>query len=748
MPKIILRYIIVCILALGPGSAYAAAAPAGTAPNKSSEPAAPLEENGLIAQILGQVDRWNDGFESEVRQINRVILKFPAMLERFGTSFLSESGQALLMRASLLLMAVFTISLVLEWILRRMLAGLRQALISHVNQMDSFTQIPASGAYPPGTASEPSAGAADDALSDRLSAAQHERTGDMRPPVEGAALARSQRDGVDQVDVVKIDAPAHVEPPRAAVEGPSNGIAGQQTQAPSQEKGAGIPPDGAFGTVLRMASIRHWGRLRQLPFAVGVLLLDLLPLALFFFVTAMLLHWLGGSDASLRQMVRSLVGAYVSARAASAVLRFLVAPAGCGIPMLQVSTDIADILYCWLRRIIVTATFGIGLANAAEGLGIGQEERVAFMKIVSLLVHLFAVILIFRLRRPVGALIAAPVHATGPLASARNRLAARWAYFAATLVMGIWVAWALGVQNGFPRLIDFIGVTAGIIIVARIVAILVLGVLGRIFHAQGEAVPPAPANLPETVSARPRADRYYLLAQRIVSCIIGACTAIALLQSWGFDVLGWLTERPIGRNLLSAVLTIAIAVILGTIVWEITNAGVQRRLAIWNAQGETVRAARLRTLLPILRTCLLIVIVLVVGLTALNQIGINTAPLLASASIVGVALGFGSQKLVQDFITGIFLLMENAMQVGDWGDRRRCVRHRGNPFYPHRASARRRWLAAYCTVQLCIDRQQQQPRTRERRHARERKLRHRYWTGNDRAQANRLGATQRSEFQG
>ncbi len=40
--------------------------------------------------------------------------------------------------------------------------------------------------------------------------------------------------------------------------------------------------------------------------------------------------------------------------------------------------------------------------------------------------------------------------------------------------------------------------------------------------------------------------------------------------------------------------------------------------------------------------------------------------MLAGASIFGVALGFGSQKLVQDFITGIFLLMENAMQVGDW----------------------------------------------------------------------------------
>jgi small-conductance mechanosensitive channel len=78
------------------------------------------------------------------------------------------------------------------------------------------------------------------------------------------------------------------------------------------------------------------------------------------------------------------------------------------------------------------------------------------------------------------------------------------------------------------------------------------------------------------------------------------------------------------------------------------------------------RATRLRTLQPIIRFALLVLIGLVVVMTALNAIGINVGPLLAGAGIFGVALGFGSQKLVQDFITGIFLLMEDAMDVGDW----------------------------------------------------------------------------------
>ena len=56
---------------------------------------------------------------------------------------------------------------------------------------------------------------------------------------------------------------------------------------------------------------------------------------------------------------------------------------------------------------------------------------------------------------------------------------------------------------------------------------------------------------------------------------------------------------------------------------------------------------------------------MVAALTTLGQVGVNIAPLLAGAGIIGVAVGFGSQKLVQDFITGIFLLLESAMQVGD-----------------------------------------------------------------------------------
>jgi small-conductance mechanosensitive channel len=111
--------------------------------------------------------------------------------------------------------------------------------------------------------------------------------------------------------------------------------------------------------------------------------------------------------------------------------------------------------------------------------------------------------------------------------------------------------------------------------------------------------------------------------------------------------------------------TIAVAATVALAIWEASNAAIEQHLARLMREGHYVRTARLRTFLPMLRTALLSIILTVVALTALSELGVSIAPLLAGAGIVGIAIGFGSQKLVQDVITGLFLLLENAMQVGD-----------------------------------------------------------------------------------
>jgi len=79
-------------------------------------------------------------------------------------------------------------------------------------------------------------------------------------------------------------------------------------------------------------------------------------------------------------------------------------------------------------------------------------------------------------------------------------------------------------------------------------------------------------------------------------------------------------------------------------------------------------SARLRTLLPLVRSTVLIAIVAVAGFIVLSQIGVDIAPLLAGAGIVGIAVGLGSQALVKDVINGLFILVENTVIIGDYVD--------------------------------------------------------------------------------
>jgi small conductance mechanosensitive channel len=77
------------------------------------------------------------------------------------------------------------------------------------------------------------------------------------------------------------------------------------------------------------------------------------------------------------------------------------------------------------------------------------------------------------------------------------------------------------------------------------------------------------------------------------------------------------------------------------------------------------RKQRVRALGAILRSASSIAIFSIAGFVILGDLGINLAPLLASAGVVGVAIGFGAQNLVRDVISGFFLILEDQVRIGD-----------------------------------------------------------------------------------
>jgi small-conductance mechanosensitive channel len=77
------------------------------------------------------------------------------------------------------------------------------------------------------------------------------------------------------------------------------------------------------------------------------------------------------------------------------------------------------------------------------------------------------------------------------------------------------------------------------------------------------------------------------------------------------------------------------------------------------------RKQRVRALGSVLRSAASVTIFSIAGVTILGDLGINLAPLLASAGVVGIAVGFGAQNLVRDYLSGIFMLVEDQYGVGD-----------------------------------------------------------------------------------
>ena len=140
--------------------------------------------------------------------------------------------------------------------------------------------------------------------------------------------------------------------------------------------------------------------------------------------------------------------------------------------------------------------------------------------------------------------------------------------------------------------------------------------------------------------------------------------ALAFAAAWGAD-LGEMFATPFGHRMLDAMFSIGATVIILAMIYEAFSGMIERHLSRRDEDGTAQISPRMRTLLPMIRNTVFIVAAVVVALVALSEVGVNIGPLLAGAGVLGVAVGFGSQTLVKDFLTGLFIVVENTIAIGD-----------------------------------------------------------------------------------
>ncbi|MGE0118875.1 MAG: mechanosensitive ion channel domain-containing protein [Dongiaceae bacterium] len=394
----------------------------------------------------------------------------------------------------------------------------------------------------------------------------------------------------------------------------------------------------------------------RIPIELARLLLELLPIAVFITVVYGVLPATKPSEVT-RLVALTIINAYVATRVIGAVARAVFSPKAAELRLIPVSDETANYIVIWLRRLTVVAAYGYFLTEAALLLGLPLHVYDLLLRTVGLVVVAMLAILILQNRATVRGWLVGE-GGTGVWSALRQRIAEVWHFLAIAYVFAIYVVWILDITGGFRFLFRATILTIVIIALARLVTTALRRLVARGFALSHELKLRFPG-------LETRVNRYLPFLEAVLHGAVYLFFALALLEVWGLHAFAWLTS-DFGRRVFGSLVTIVVilfaAMVLSEIVNELIERYIRRRQGQWQ---DAERHARLQTLLPLLRNAFRVLLVVMVALIVLSELGLNIAPLLAGAGVAGLAIGFGAQTLVKDVITGIFILAEDTIAIGD-----------------------------------------------------------------------------------
>jgi len=397
---------------------------------------------------------------------------------------------------------------------------------------------------------------------------------------------------------------------------------------------------------------------RRLGFAILHLFLALLPIIGFASTIAVAIGLGLVTSEQGQRSVAGITNAYLVCRFSLEAIRFLIAPEAPPLRLINMPDERAIRLMAWITLLLGSVAAEFILVSVSEILGLSPPGARALTALFALIIHIELAIAVWQSRFVVAGWIRGRKGKSTYTAGFRTGLAGIWHYLALFYILALWIALAGGVHHAFAFLLRVI-----------VVFIAALSFGERAWkgstHLLDRLFPDPDSGAARHPKFAARARAYNPLVRVLIRVVIGVLVLVAILLGWGINVLPWLLNDPVIRALIIAFISIIITVAVALFLWEVCNAYILARIDRLTSTGRTRQASRLRTLLPMLRATIGVVIGITAGLICLSKIGVNAAPLLAGAGVVGIAVGFGSQKLVQDIITGLFLLLEDAMQVGD-----------------------------------------------------------------------------------
>lgn len=174
----------------------------------------------------------------------------------------------------------------------------------------------------------------------------------------------------------------------------------------------------------------------------------------------------------------------------------------------------------------------------------------------------------------------------------------------------------------------------------------------------------------KNILAEERERKIYVTTSRTMSLSIFAALMIWALSLWNFSI-------PYASNITKALFESLIAIALGLTVWKFISSYIEKKIledeptdenkeSGDDEWGAAATRGRSFTLLPMLRKFIASTLLIMVIMVILSSMGVDIGPLLAGAGVVGLAIGFGAQKMVSDIFSGFFYLLDDAFRVGEY----------------------------------------------------------------------------------
>ncbi|CAN5225444.1 hypothetical protein BH11PSE4_BH11PSE4_19830 [soil metagenome] len=353
----------------------------------------------------------------------------------------------------------------------------------------------------------------------------------------------------------------------------------------------------------------------------------------------------------VRLTVVTLVNANLLSRIVIAAGRAILSPGAPGLRLFRMENESAAYGFLWVRWFTHATVYGYFLLRAGWLVGLSATSFTFLSNILALFIAGMIVVFILQIRAGVSRQLRGRSSASGSIAGLRRKIAEFWHVLVIAYVAAVYVVWVMNLQGGFAYLARATLMSALTIVIGRLAMVGLVRMFGALFSLGEELRTEYPR-------LEARASRYLPILRQVLQGVIVAICVLAFMEIWGGEPFEWFASTG-GQRLLGRFVSIAVVMLATLVAWEVGTA-FGERLALRNPTST-----RMNTLLPFLQNAFRIVLMTIVSLIVLSEIGVNIAPLLAGAGVFGLALGFGAQTLVKDVITGIFILMENTIAIGD-----------------------------------------------------------------------------------